>query len=242
MDDLTFIKELGELEQRAYKTGIKIQSEIDNDLLDARASTFYFMAIAIRSFKIFLILKKEYLDEQQWYIDVYLSKYKQQWPVAGGRRGQIINDHNVLTNDYFMVMLIGYIQILFSILDSKFRCFLMNLDPNALSRKRDSFYEVYTCLLKRVKKTQYQEFIRFFSLIRNTIHNNGMYVKATKQYDSSEYNGKIYEFKHKEIVNYPGGAPKLLLLQITPDVIDMMEDIILNTELIGIDSIPEPLL
>lgn len=242
MDDLTFIKELREQEQRAYEKGIKIQSQINNDVLDARASTLYFMAIAIRSFKIFLILKKEYLDDRQWYIDIYLSKYEQRWPVAGGRSGQIINDHNVLTNDYFMVMLIGYIQILFSILDSKFRCFLLNLDPNALSGKRDSFYDVYTCPLKRVKKTQYQEFIRFFSLIRNTIHNNGMYVKATKRYDSIEYRGKKYEFKHKEIVNYRGGAPKLLLLQITPDVIDMMEDIILNSELIEIDSIPEPLL
>jgi hypothetical protein len=87
-------------------------------------------------------------------------------------------------------MLINYTRILFSILDSKFRWFLMNLDPNALSGKRDSFYDVYACPRKRVKKTQYQEFIRFFSLIRNTIHNNGMYVKATKQYDSTEYRGE----------------------------------------------------
>ncbi|HEU4445450.1 MAG TPA: hypothetical protein VFR94_12330 [Nitrososphaeraceae archaeon] len=130
------------------------------------------MAIAIRSFKIFLIQKKEYLDDRQWYIDICLSKYQQRWPVSGGRSGQVVNDHNVLTNNYFMVMLIGYTQILFSILDSKFRCFLMNLDPNALSWKRDSFYDVYACPRKRVKKTQYQEFIRFFSLIRNTIHNN----------------------------------------------------------------------
>lgn len=69
-----------------------------------------------------------------------------------------------------------------------------------------------------------------------------MYVKATKRYDSIEYRGKKYWFKHKEIVNYRGGAPKLLLLQITPNVIDMMEDIILNSELIEIVSIPEPLL
>lgn len=58
MDDLTFIKELREQEQRAYEKGIKIQSQINNDVLDARASTLYFMAIAIRSFKIFLILSK----------------------------------------------------------------------------------------------------------------------------------------------------------------------------------------
>ena len=127
MDDLTFIKELRELEQRAYEIGAKIQSKINNDVLDARVSTLYSMATAISSFKIILILKKEYLDDRQWYIDIYLTKYEQRWPVAGGRSRQIVNDHNVLTNDYFMVMLIGYIQILFSILDSKFRCFLMNL-------------------------------------------------------------------------------------------------------------------
>jgi hypothetical protein len=46
--------------------------------------------------------------------------------------------------------------------------------------------------------------------------------------------------KHNEFVNYSGGAFTLLLLQITPDVIDMMEDIILNSELIIIHSIPEP--
>jgi hypothetical protein len=55
---------------------------------------------AIRSFKIYLILKKKYSDDRQWYIDVYLKEYGQQWPVSGGKVGQIINDLNVLTNDF----------------------------------------------------------------------------------------------------------------------------------------------
>ena len=58
----------------------------------------------------------------------------------------------------------------------------------------------------------------------------------------SEYRGKTYEFKHNEFVKYPDGVcpSNLLLLQIAPDVIDMMEDIIMNSELININSIPEP--
>jgi hypothetical protein len=140
------------------------------------------------------------------------------------------------------VMLIGYTQILFSIVESKFRLFQMAIDPNALKGKSNEFYHVYTWLLPKINKAQYQEFVRFFALIRNTIHNNGMYVKATKRYDSSEYRGKKYEFKHNEFVKYPDDVDvsNLLLLQITPDVIDMMEDIILNSELIDIKSIPEP--
>ena len=57
-----------------------------------------------------------------------------------------------------------------------------------------------------------------------------------------KYREKMYEFKHNEFVKYPEDVDlsDLLLLQITPDVIDMMEDIILNSELINIKSIPEP--
>lgn len=59
---------------------------------------------------------------------------------------------------------------------------------------------------------------------------------------SIEYKGKTYNFEHKNPVIY--GYPfKLLFQQITPDVIDMMEDIILNSDkLIKIQSIPEPIL
>jgi hypothetical protein len=55
-------------------------------------------------------------------------------------------------------------------------------------------------------------------LIRNTIHNDGVYVKASKRYNSSEYSGKTYEFKHNGYVKYPDGVrpSNLLLLQITP--------------------------
>ena len=94
-NERAFINELKELEQLAYRTSIKIQTQINSEIRDARVSTFYFMAQAIRSLKIYLILKKEYLDHQEWYIETYLSKYKQQWPITGGKVSQIVNDHRV---------------------------------------------------------------------------------------------------------------------------------------------------
>jgi hypothetical protein len=110
------------------------------------------MAQAIRSLKIYLILKKEYLDRLEWYVETYLSKYKQQWPVTGGKASQIINDHRVLTKEFNEVMLMGYTQILFSIVESKFRLFLMTIDPNALKGKKDSFSNVYEALLGPTSK------------------------------------------------------------------------------------------
>jgi hypothetical protein len=202
------------------------------------------MAQAIRSLKIYLILKKEYLDRRDWYEKTYLLKYKQQWPAGvAGKTLQTIEDHNVLTRDFNEVMLVSYTQILFSVVESKFRLFQMTLDSNALKGKSDAFYHVYTWLLPRVKKTQYQNLIRVFTYIRNTIHNNGKYMNTEHPYVPIEYRQKKYEFKHNEFVKYPNGVRpfSLLFLQITPDVIDMMEDIILNSELIKINSIPDPI-
>jgi hypothetical protein len=52
MNEYEFINELKELEQHSNKAGIKIQTQINNEIRDARVSTFYFMAQAIRSIKI----------------------------------------------------------------------------------------------------------------------------------------------------------------------------------------------
>jgi hypothetical protein len=164
MIDYPFINELKDLEQKAYNTGNKIQRQINNAVYDARVSTFYFIAQAIRSIKIYLILKNEYLDDRQWCIDTYLSKYKQEWPVTGGKIMQIINDHNVLTKEFNEIMLVAYSQILFSIVESKFRLFQLAIDPNALTNRSDKFTNVYTCLLSEIKKTIYQDFIIFFCI------------------------------------------------------------------------------
>jgi hypothetical protein len=82
--------------------------------------------------------------------------------------------------------------------------------------------------------------IWFFSLIRNTIHNNGKYWNKGMPCVCTKYKGTIFKFEHGKMVTLPDDAMKWLLLYITPDVIDMMEDIILNTKLKKIQSIPEP--
>lgn len=174
MNEYEFINELKEHEQRSCKAG---QTQINYEIRDARVSTFYFMAQVIRSLKIYLILKKKYLDRREWYDEVYLSKYEQQWPAGvSGKTLQTIEDHNMLT-------IVVYTQVLFSTVQQ------MTLDSNALKGKSNAFYHVYTWLLPRVNKhkTQYQNLIKVFSYIRNTIHNNGQYMDTEHPYVSIEY-------------------------------------------------------
>jgi hypothetical protein len=55
------------------------------------------------------------------------------------------------------------------------------------------------------------------------------------------YHDKIYDFEYGKAVNYPNPY-YLLFFEITPDVVDMLEDIILKSvKTLDIPSIPDPM-
>jgi hypothetical protein len=256
--DSDYIDHLKKIEQMAYDAGKNVRREIKNPRqgYDARVSTFYLIAQVIRWFKVSLIFKNEYLEnprDPRWYDTIYISRYEQQHPEIGYI--PIEEGHGLLmpeTNDYHRSILVkefkdvirfAYSQVLYSIMESKFRLFLMTAYPGALGKRkdrRDIFYNVYKCLLEETERTQYEHLIWFFSLIRNTIHNNGKYWNKALPCVCTKYKGTIFKFEHGKMLTLPDDALKWLLLYITPDNIVMMEDIILNTKLREIEFIPEP--
>jgi hypothetical protein len=260
MKDSDYIRHLKIIEQMANDVGKYVRTEIRNSknkyVYDARVSTFFLIAQVVRWFKISLILKEECLNDPRWYKTRYLLKHEQQQPEIGyvpfkGEKGRglmmpEINDYQlILIKEFKEVMRVAYSQVLYSIVESKLRLFLMTAYPDALEKRkkrdrRDIFSNVYKCLLEEAGKTQYEHLIWFFSLIRNTIHNNGKYWNKGMPCVCTKYKGTIFKFEHGKMVTLPDDAMKWLLLYITPDVIDMMEDIILNTKLKKIQSIPEP--
>jgi hypothetical protein len=257
MKDSDYIRHLKIIEQMANNAGKNVRTEIRNPknkyVYDARVSTFFLIAQVVRWFKISLILKEECLNDPHWYKTRYLLKREQQQPEVGyvpfkGERGRGLvmpefhDYHSILIREFDQVTLVAYSQVLFSIMESKFRPFLKTAYPDALKsrKKRDTFHNVSECLLEETEKTRYKHLIWFFSLIRNTIHDNGKYWNEKIPCVCTKYKGTIFKFEHDKMVKLPGGAPKWLLLYITPNIIDMMEDIILNSKLKEISFIPEP--
>jgi hypothetical protein len=55
------------------------------------------------------------------------------------------------------------------------------------------------------------------------------------------YKQRTYTFEHKKVVEYEGGAFQLLLFEITPDLISMLEDIISSDVILKGPSIPDPM-
>ena len=83
-------------------------------------------------------------------------------------------------------------------------------------------------------------FIKFFALIRNTIHNNGIYLNKRDQ-EPISYKGKTYYFEYGKPVNYYP-AFEFLIFDITPDVIFVFKDIILGSDkILSIPWIKDPM-
>lgn len=161
---------------------------------------------------------------------------------GSGQCAIIHNDNEVLNRDFNQVMLVGYTQTLFSIIDSGFRLFTVALDSTACDNGTASFSKVYDWLLGEIdRKQHYQNFIKFFSYMRNTIHNNGVYMNKKYPKEDINYRGKIYNFEYGKPVSY-NNPYELQYLEITPDLVDLTEDIILNTgKILQIPSIPDPI-
>lgn len=137
------------------KSALRFNIESNQNIHDARVLTFYNLAVVIRSPKILFLLLNEYLNDKQSRVDIYLQKWGHQWPVGpvrGSNDVVVSNDHNLLTKDFKEVMLIGYTQALFSIIDSKFRLFTVALDPRACNNGIDSFFKIFAWLLDQIGK------------------------------------------------------------------------------------------
>jgi hypothetical protein len=92
MDEHNIVNSLNELELRAYHMVNEVFDKI-KDVLDARVTTFLMLAQVFRSLKIYYILRKEYLSHKEWYEEMYIGKWEQQWPVVGTR--MIINNDDM---------------------------------------------------------------------------------------------------------------------------------------------------
>lgn len=154
------------MEQEAYETAITIQRRLSNEAKgDARPSAFYKLAQLFHSSKIYFILNEEYLQYRKWYDETYIKKWNQRWSIAANvntKNIMVLDNHKLLNNDFYQVMLIGYTQTLFSIMESRFRLFEalgpisnINKDPT------DKFHKIRDALLEEIKQSKVKTSIHF---------------------------------------------------------------------------------
>jgi len=135
---------------------------------------------------------------------------------------------------------VGFVQNLFSIIDSTFRILLRKLDPGAANFSTEDIEAVFRALCKRItaKPSNADELMKLLRLIRNTVHNNGVFFPKNQKDDQVIYKGVTYHFIVGKPVSFVTWE---FLIERLEDVLQLLIQVIHHPNIIGItDEIPDP--
>jgi hypothetical protein len=201
---------------------------------DARVTIFTKCYIAIDSVSIGLLFRKYDMVEIKWWKKIPHNEPKLNIPDERNR----VKMRKVFSE--FLV--IGFFHSFFSAIESSFRIYVRDLDPNACNKGTANFESIYNYLFKKLKLQQKQDYIELLGLlrhIRNTIHNNGVYFHTDGKNRTVTYKGKQYLFEIGKPVKFRGRVLNFLL-NLMPDTLNMIEDVIYSQDIISKNKITDP--
>lgn len=127
------------------------------------------------------------------------------WWKAIAREEIPVSDARIYANEFMGFSKIGFVQFLFSTTESSLRLFLRALDPTACDGGMGSFKSVYDCLFRShlsARPPEGIELLDLLRLVRNTIHNNGVYFHRNGQDATVTWRGTSYELKQSAPVDF----------------------------------------
>jgi hypothetical protein len=153
------------------------------------------------------------------------------------------SDRDLVTSEYEQFIAYAYLLILFSSLESSLRVIVKGVYPTKFVSKvgnfNGSFIDIAKSLLKN-KYSQHKELLEILRLLRNTNHNNGVYMPEVKGDNRTvSYKQKNYQFTDGDLVNL-GDTFRLYIFSITPDVLKLIKDIINSPDVAKQPQIIDP--
>ncbi len=125
-----------------------------------------------------------------------------------------------------------FLNSLFTITEEGVRRIVWTIDPAACNGAKGEFNSVYVWLLSRLNLKTYEDLFDFYRLIRNTIHNNGVFQPTNGKARNIVFRGVTsYSFvpgKKLDFVKY------YLLLEMAADLAEAMKAIILSPEVLNL--------
>lgn len=158
---------------------------------DVRLSTLNRLFITLNSVYFSLAFLIEDLLCEEWW------KEKSQTTIDS-------KDNLITILEYEQFIKIGFLQLMFSGLESSFRRFLRAIDPNAGGGSTAAFQNIYQALFKRLDGdfSRWEPLLDLFRMVRNTVHNNGIYIDKQGKDQSVDWDGVTYNFEHENPVNF----------------------------------------
>jgi len=153
------------------------------------------------------------------------------------------SDRDSVTSEFERFISYAYLLLLFSSLESSLRIIVKEVYPNKFLDKQGNFKGNFNDIAKSLLKhryPKYEDLLELLRLIRNTNHNNGVYmpdIKGDKR--TVSYKRKIYQFTDGLPVDL-SDTFRLFLFNITPDILKLIKDIVNSPEVVKQVQIIDP--
>lgn len=136
---------------------------------------------------------------------LYKDLLNRSWWVANIKQKASESDIQSAAFAFSSYSRMAFIQSTFSSVESSFRLLLRAFDSSACRGGTSNFKSIYECLLKSKLSqcpTDSVELLDLLRLVRNSVHNNGVYFDRTGQDDAVTWKGNIYNFRHERPVDF----------------------------------------
>jgi hypothetical protein len=222
---MNLIKQLEPIRDQAAQSKdsiVALYSSVD-PRKDARITAFSKMVNVFNSVQLALTFVSKHLLDLNW------------WKVIS--KGEIpVADARIYANEFMGFSKLGFVQFLFSTTESSLRLFLRALDPTACDGGMGHFKSVYDCLLRSHLSrcpSESVELLDLLRLVRNTIHNNGVYFHRNGRDVTVTWNGTSYEFKQSTPVDF---VTWQFLLEVSDAISSLMYTIVTDANLRAITN------
>lgn len=191
---------------------------------DARITVFSKLINVCNSTQLSLIFYHVHLTNKDWWKQIMNDKISKK-------------DIKICMNEHIMFTKLAFIHFSFSSIESAFRLYVRSLDGSACKNGTSDFKSIYSWLLKRTKLQAYETLLDLLRLVRNTVHNNGVYFSKSGLNESLNYNGKVYNFNHGSKVEFMTWE---LVYEIISEVQALVAKVVKSREVSNIKLIEDP--
>ena len=137
----------------------------------------------------------------------FLSKHllHHQWWEKIARKPISDTDKKIYVNEFGNFTKVGFVHAMFSSIESSFRLFVRALDPAACNGGMAEFKSIYDCLFNSklaVAPTNGTTLLDLLRLVRNTIHNNGVYFIPSGGQVTLNWQSQTFIFKQGVPVDF----------------------------------------
>jgi hypothetical protein len=173
---------------------------------------------------------------------VFISKHllHKQWWDAIARTPIPDDDKQVYVNEFANFVKVGFVHAMFSSIESSLRLFLRALDPIACNGGMAEFKSIYDCLFSSklaIAPADGTQLLDLLRLVRNTIHNNGVYFNPRGGNVTLSWQGQTFEFRQGTPVDFVTWE---FLIRVSDSLRVLLRQVVEDTNLRNITVVDDP--